>query len=332
MADKVSRKTKILDATAGTGIRGIRYLLEAKAKGITMLDMNASAYKEAKKNVTANKVKIKVINTSIQEFANTTRERFDFIDVDPFGGISPYVYDMMKISKDGTYLMLTSTDTAVLCGAHAEACMKLYGSKPMHNELCHEAGIRILINFVAGIAAQFNFGIRVMMSVSYAHYMRVFLKLEHGSANALATLKRTGYLHYCRKCGSRTWETRFIPKESKCIECGSDVSSAGRMWLGNLYDKAETKRMLGYFVERFPVSKEIAFMRTIDQEADLPFFYSIPETTRMMHIESVSPIEVIKRLKGKGYTATRTHFNSDAVKTDAGMDAVKKCIMSKRSK
>jgi tRNA (guanine26-N2/guanine27-N2)-dimethyltransferase len=84
----------------------------------------------------------------------------------------------MKIAGNGTELMVTATDTAVLCGADREACMRLYDSRPIHNELCHESGMRTMVGYIARTAAQFNFGIKVALSFSYMHYIRAFVRLE----------------------------------------------------------------------------------------------------------------------------------------------------------
>ena len=123
-----SKETSILDPTAATGIRGIRYYLETRSKDVTLLDINKKAAAIAKKNLAFNKVKARLLNKSIQEFANTTDERFDIIDLDPFGSIAPNLYDILKISKDGTYLTFSATDAAVLCGAHPKACLKIYAA------------------------------------------------------------------------------------------------------------------------------------------------------------------------------------------------------------
>ncbi len=172
--------SSIVDSTAATGIRGIRYYNESGSKKVVFLDMNRKAFASLKKNVVSNKVKGTVLNKSIQEFANTTKDKFDFIDLDPFGGVTPYIYDLMKMSRGGTYLMVTATDTAVLCGADYRACVRLYDARPMHNELCQEVALRLLIGYITRIAAQFNFGVEVVLSFSYLHYMRVFLRLRHG--------------------------------------------------------------------------------------------------------------------------------------------------------
>ncbi len=323
-----NKNSKILDATSGTGIRAIRYFLETKAKEITILDMNKDAYNSTKLNIKENKVKANALNESLQEFANKEKHQFDFIDVDPFGGLSPYIYDIMKMSRNGTILMLTATDTAVLCGAHESACIRIYGSKPMHNELCHETGIRILVNYVLGIAAQFNYGIEVLFSISYAHYMRIFIRLKYGSANSLASIKNTGYAYYCASCGFRKTEKRLLPKNTMCNCCKSEMMISGRMWLGSLYNANITAKMLAYFKKHYDET-ETSALEMIKNEADIPLFYSIPKTTRMMHTVSISPTEVISRLKELGYTATRTHFDYDSVKTNADINIIKNCINKK---
>ena len=84
-----TKKKRILDATAATGVRAIRYALEAGAKDVTLLDVNETAAKIAKKNIKFNHLKFEVLNRSIQEFASTHRSGFEIIDLDPFGSPAP---------------------------------------------------------------------------------------------------------------------------------------------------------------------------------------------------------------------------------------------------
>ncbi len=191
IAKLIYKGGEILDATAATGIRGIEYSAQLGAK-VTMLEINKTVYEELNENLKYNyengvikKENVQALNESFQRFANTTEKKFEIIDIDPFGGAAPYVYDAMKLVSDSSYLFVTATDVAVLCGAHRNACLKLYGAVPMHNEFCHEVGIRILLGYIAKIAAQFNYGIVPVISLYYAHYMRVFVRLEHGAKNIL---------------------------------------------------------------------------------------------------------------------------------------------------
>jgi tRNA (guanine26-N2/guanine27-N2)-dimethyltransferase len=317
------RDTRILDPTAATGIRGIRLYLETRAKDVTILDINKSAAAMARKNVRFNKVKAKVLNKSIQEFANTTKERFDVIDLDPFGSAAPYIYDLMKVSKDGTYLLATATDTAVLCGAHEKACVKAYDAKPLHNELCHEVGIRILLGYIARVAAQFNMGIEVVMSLSYLHYMKVFVRLEHGAEKSTESVRNLGYAYYCSNCGSRGIEKGMFPKRQKCDNCGHILMTAGKLWAANIQDKKSIRLMLDYFIKNKMSKDEIRILEMMYDEIDSPLYYSIPKTTRKMHIPSVSPLLVIEKLRKNGFSASRTHFDNSSVKTDALIGDVK---------
>jgi tRNA (guanine26-N2/guanine27-N2)-dimethyltransferase len=320
MQAKANKNSKVLDATGGTGIRGIRYMLESKANEVTILDMNPSAVRAIKANASLNDVKPKILKTSFQEFSNSSEEKFDFIDIDPFGGLHPYVYDAMKIAKGGTYLMLTATDTAVLCGAHKEACVRLYGAIPLHNELCHEAGIRILINYIIGIAAQFNFGIEVSIAVFQAHYFRIFIKLVHGSKSALESIGKCGYAVYCESC---KWRSSYIGiqySQTKCGNCGSKAKVSGRMWLGSLCNKKDAANLIRYFENNIQEKSEVAMMKRIGEEYDTPFFYSIPVITKSQKIPSVSPASIIEKLKARGYVATYTHFDPDGIKTNAGIN------------
>ncbi len=328
VAGVAGKSTKILDATTATGIRGIRYYLETESKDITLLDINEKAYEQAKKNASFNKVKAKVLNKSIQEFANTTNTGFEMIDLDPFGGISPYVYDLMKLCRDGTYFMLTATDGAVLCGAHTKACLKLYDAQPMHNELCQETGIRIMIGYVARVAAQFDYGIDVIMALSQAHYMRVFLKLKSGADAASDSVSKLGYAYYCGHCGTRYTNTGAIAKPpiACCEKSSSSTLVSGKMWLGRLYDK-DTVAKVRSAIEKADADKQgMRLLDTIIGEYDVPLHYSIPKTTKQMGVTAISPIDVMNALKKKGFEATRTQFGDSSLKTNASMEQIRKII------
>ncbi len=324
------KDTMILDPTSATGIRAIRFSLETKSKAITALDINKSVAKIAQRNVKFNKAKVKVLSQSIQEFANTTKERFSVIDLDPFGGSAPYIYDLMKILSDGGYLLVTATDTAVLCGAHEKACIKIYDAKPLHNELCQEAGVRILIGFIARVAAQFNYGIEVLFSLSHLHYMKVFIKVKHGAEVSTQSIKNLGYAHYCSKCGFRSLERGFFPNKTNCELCSSKLIIAGKLWAGRIQDKATLKIMLDYLIKNKMDKSEIKTISTIYNEPDAPLYYSISKLTKMLGVTSVSPALVIERLKKKGFEAERTNFDNYSVKTDATIKDLKGTITEKK--
>ena len=322
-----ARGTRILDPTAATGIRGIRYYKETNSEEVTLLEINESVSKITKKNLGFNKVKAKLLNQSIQEFANTAHETFDVIDLDPFGSVAPNLYDIMKLTHDGTYLFLTATDTAVLCGAQEKACLRIYDAKPMHNELCHEVGIRILLGYAARTAAQFNYGIKPIMSLSYAHYMRLFLKLESGANAAAASIKRLGYAHHCEKCGFRNTEQATFPKLQKCQLCGTYLETAGKLWAGQLQDREAIFETVRRFRESSTYGEAgLKTLETIAGESETPLYYSVPKLTKKLNIPAVSPNYLIERLRESRYEATRTHFDSSSIRTNADIQKINKIL------
>lgn len=335
IAGIANKKTKIIDTTSATGLRGIRYYLETSSKDITFLEINKKVFSSLKKNIRFNKIKAKTLNQSIQEFSNNYTDKFDVIDLDPFGGVTPYIYDLMKLAQGDTYLLVTATDAAVLCGADYKACVRLYDARPMHNELCKEVGLRILIGYIARIAAQFNFGMEVTLSFSYLHYMRVFVRLEHGSANALESIKKLGYAYYCSKCGYRSMKSSFFPAMGNCKNCGKELEIAGKLWAANLYQKNRLYEMLDHMTldYREGNSKEhnyspggIHFLRELTNEIDIPLYYSIPKLTRKLGVGAVSDKKVLEALRKKGFLVSRTHLEKSAIKTNAGIEDILKCI------
>ncbi len=309
----------LLDATAATGVRAIRYYKECGIGSATAIDINKNAYKLCRKNILLNNVDVDCKNVSIQEFANNSDEKFDIIDLDPFGSPAPDIYDLMKISKDGTVLMATATDTAVLCGAHSAACLKQYNSKPLHNELCKEVGIRILMCYISRIAAQFNFGSVPLMCISDMHYMRVFIKLESGAKNAYGAVRLGGIGTFCHSCGRFDFKRGVSPLIGNvCADCSSEVEGFGPLWLGNLYDKG-----LSLKVAKAQGSR---LAECISKEFDTPLFYSVPKMTKRLGLSSISHYKVIEALSDLGYTATATQFDDNGIKTNATAKEVSKCI------
>lgn len=315
----------LLDCTSATGIRGIRYALEAGAKEPVLLDINRDACRAASANLKKNRVKGQVLNINLQEFANTDGRKFDIIDLDPFGSPVPYVYDLMKVGSGDTVFMVTATDTAVLCGAHPAACVKLYGAKPLHSELCQEAGVRILLGFMLRTAMQFNSGIEPLLSMADMHYMRVFLRLKKGAEAAAASSRELGFGAFCTTCGRFDYAKGIAPRvDNKCGFCGATMELFGPLWLGKLQDMELLQRMQNGAEKYADGAKEL--IDKIHGELDIPFFYSIPKVTKRLGIGSVSPALVMKELKAKRHHVSVTHFRVDSLKTDASLDDVIKAV------
>jgi tRNA (guanine26-N2/guanine27-N2)-dimethyltransferase len=158
----LKKDAAVLDLLSATGVRAIRFAKEVGLRNVFANDANPTAAKLIRKNAAHNKVKLKVFNLRAHEllarkYQLNKKIYFDYIDIDPFGTPVPFLDAAVKaLVPNGGILAVTATDTANLCGVNVNACRRIYQSTPMHNELMHEIGIRILLKKVIEAGAQVN--------------------------------------------------------------------------------------------------------------------------------------------------------------------------------
>lgn len=318
---------KIVDATAATGIRGIRYKIENVNVGeVFFVDLRKDAVAACRRNARHNGLKgAGFFAGPFEKFAVENRG-FGLIEIDPFGTPVPFLYDAARASKDGTVLSITATDMAVLCGAHPKACLKNYQAKPLNNEYCHEVAARILIGKIVRTASEFNFGILPLLALSHLHYLKIFVRLEEGAERAVESIKSLGFVAHCRKCLGREWRkgvANSLP--GRCPECGGRREFAGPVWLGELHDGRLLERMgklngkRGYANEK-RIGKFIALMR--GEIRMPPFYYDLHALCSKMKCRAAKPEEVMERLGKRGFKAVPTHFRFNSIKTDAPLGKI----------
>ncbi|HVA83160.1 MAG TPA: hypothetical protein VNF06_03285, partial [Candidatus Aquilonibacter sp.] len=185
--------------------------------------------------------------------------------------------------------------------------------------------VRILINYITKVAAQFNFGISVKLAIANLHYVRIFIVLEHGAKEALESVKQTGFGEFCSNCRNFSLSRGVAPQLSgRCKNCNSQTYFFGPLWLGSIIDRqvvGEMKRIMPKEIEQ----GARGLIEKLDGELDLPFFYSVSKITRQLKVGSVSKAKVMKKLAGK-YSVSQTHFEQDGIKTDAGIKTVTAAI------
>ena len=233
---------------AATGIRGIRFLLELKKSKIMNLSFNdksSEAVKLIKSNLKLNKIKlnkkIKISGLDANLFILNSKG-FDYIDIDPFGSPNFLLDSAVKrLAREGI-LAVTATDTSALCGTYKNACLRKYSGKPLRNEFCHELGLRILIFKIQTISAQHDKALMPIFSYSREHYFRAFFECIKGKKKVDEIMKNHGYILYCKKCLFRK-NADSIFNDEKCPLCKSKLDYAGKLWLGQLWDKKLATKM-----------------------------------------------------------------------------------------
>ena len=317
-------EVSVCDGFAATGMRGIRYKLECpNVKKVTFVEVNAAVAKICRKNAKSNKIKANVVNKDIREFLQDKQIKFDVIDLDPFGTPAIYIYDAISAlsrNKESSYLFATATDTAVLCGAHRHACQKTYNAASLNTSFCHELGIRILLGFIARIAAQFNLGMVPLLSYSHGHFMRVHVKLLRGDVHAYPSVSQMGYTYYCPDC--HVIRSFFANDKVKlggiCKDCKWTL--LGPLWLGQLHDN----QMLLALAKKSADYKEL--FSTMLKENPFLYYYDMHELAGRLK-KSPGKIEaVIHKIRIRGYDASRTHFSPLGIKTNMPLKELEEMV------
>lgn len=323
----IKKDISIVDGFSATGVRGLRYLTENKnVRNAFFVDVNKNAIKLTKQNLKISKLKGTVIEG---DFNQRIRElKADLIEIDPFGTPVPYLYDSIRSLKyrKEAYSSITATDVAVLCGPHSNACLKNYHSKSLNNEFTHETGLRILLKRISETLTEFNFGLIPLFSLSDQHYLKVFAKIKRGDKYSLNSVKNIGFVSFCNSCGERSFGTVV----QKTCKCRTKLNCAGPLWIGELHNEKFLKEMKSLNKKRNYKHKE-----KINKILDLmlnennypPYFYDLHQLSRIGKKKYIPKIsDAIGKLKENGFSAAKTHFSPNSIKTNAKLREIMKIL------
>jgi tRNA (guanine26-N2/guanine27-N2)-dimethyltransferase len=323
----VNREISICEPLTSTGIRGIRFAAEIHGvKNVLISDINESAFNLAKHNVHLNGLQERVTvqwkdANCLLSCHGAPHERFDVVDVDPFGSPVPYLDSAIRALRDNGLSAVTATDLAPLCGVHSKACVRKYGGKPLRTEYCHELAVRLLAGCIATLTAKHEIGIRVVFSHCTDHYIRVYAKIDYGAKKADASVKNLGYVLHCFNCLHReTAKAPFTKNIEKCPECGSKMDYSGPLWLERIFDRKFCELMAKENMHMaFRNSGKITKLFSLTKaEAEAPAtYYVLDKISDKLALPVPSVDAMLQTLRDSGFQAFPTHFNSRGVRTDA---------------
>ena len=344
-------KLNIVTTMAASGISAIRMLLECeKKKKMVINDINPLAIDLINKNLKLNdlpresqeiSVTRKDANYLCNEFANkklTHPQQFqsipNIISIDPFGSPNLYLDAAFKaiIPWDGL-LCVTATDTAVLFGVKPKACRRKYMSRPLHNEFCKEVGTRILLYLISRIANLNDMGVLPLLTFYSNHFIRVFLLTLNKKKEIFNHIKTYGYIFYCDKCGHRfTTDSNILNKPKRCELCDNPLQKyAGPLWTGELHDKDFIEELLSLnSTSEFKIKKrvETTLQFCLEECAMPPFYYNIHKICKELHRATVPSMDLLlKEIKKRGYSASRTNFDFTSIKTNMNIEELKRLML-----
>lgn len=333
--EEIDREINICDVFGGSGIRALRYKKEINGVNeVAVNDISSLAIEYTLANAIVNELDIEIHQKEANIMLREHRGEFDVVDIDPFGTPSYFVDSGGYSLKKDSLLCITATDTSALCGTYKEPCIRKYNAKPYKSEYCHENGVRILAGFVALTLAKYKKYIEIKLSHSTEHYMRLYIKVNKGSAATDNSLEENiGHIGHCKKCLYRQsfkGLTTSIPEI--CPICEEKLAIAGPLWIGKIQNHDFIAKMIKNCEEKIKhLNTEKQVLKLLNSclnEANAPItFYDIHVICRNLKISAPKLANVLTNLEKEGFIAIKTHFNPIGVKTDAGIEDVKRIVI-----
>ncbi|CAN6565298.1 unnamed protein product [Malus baccata var. baccata] len=320
-------KLRVLAALCGCGIRSVRYLVEVEADFVLENDAN----EENRKVITENLSQVESGSGDEARWAVSLtdanrvmtecylkRDFFDLIDIDSFGSDSSFLRSSFNALKLNGLLYVTSTDGLWSDGHRPQQTLAAYGAYVQPMPYSNELGLRMLIGGAVREASVLGYRVTPLFSY-YSYHGPIFRVMLQANRGKLPDNKHYGFIGYCNSCGSS--------KEYSWAELGRIIVS-GPLWTGPLHDTACITEMLSLAEEWGWAGSETGtdldkLLNQMVAESDpkLPFGHiKLDEVASRAKVNSPTLRAVVSALQEEGYAVSRSHIESNAIKTNCPME------------
>jgi tRNA (guanine26-N2/guanine27-N2)-dimethyltransferase len=200
----------------------------------------------------------------------------------------PFI-DMALLS--GKILGISATDTATLGGRNRRIERRYLANVKSTAPLVHEIGVRVLLGYVARMAARYDRGIEPIISIWRGHFYRIYVRVLRGAGKAKRSLEKVSTSQY-----------------------------GGPMWMGELHDFDFLKS--ANIPEWLPTKELMKKYLEIWRHERGFLFYHLPSISRELHVSTPSPLKIIDELQSMGYEASRTQFSPQGVRSSAPLQVI----------
>lgn len=186
---------RVLEGLAASGLRSIRFAREVPGlRSVVANDASARAVALIRRNVQLNEVAHLVQPSQadarmLMYQHQKASERFDVIDLDPYGSPASFLDAAVQAVSEGGLLCVTCTDMAVLAGNSGETCYSKYGAMALKSRACHEMALRTVLHSLDLRANCYQRFVVPLLSISADFYVRVFVRVFTGQAKVKASAR-----------------------------------------------------------------------------------------------------------------------------------------------
>uniref|UniRef100_A0A4W4HAA6 tRNA (guanine(26)-N(2))-dimethyltransferase n=1 Tax=Electrophorus electricus TaxID=8005 RepID=A0A4W4HAA6_ELEEL len=344
VGERCEEGLRVLEGLAASGLRSIRFALEVPGlKSVTANDCSAKAVALIARNTQHNGVSHLVQASQrdasmVMYEARGRNERYDVIDLDPYGSPSPFLDAAVQAVSEGGLLCVTCTDMAVMAGNNGETCYSKYGSVSIKSKYCHEMALRIILHSLDERANVYQRYVEPLLSVSVDFYIRVFVRVRTGQAKVKNSASKQALVYNCVGCGAfhlqRMGKSMCQGKHMKysaatgppvgvsCEHCGQRHQLGGPIWAEPIHNMEFVQKVLAAVSgnpSRFGTSKRIeGILSMITEELeDVPLYSTLDHLSSTLHCNTPSMLLFRSALLHAGYRVSLSHACKNAVKTDA---------------
>uniref|UniRef100_A0A8C9YSC1 tRNA (guanine(26)-N(2))-dimethyltransferase n=1 Tax=Sander lucioperca TaxID=283035 RepID=A0A8C9YSC1_SANLU len=349
VGEKCERGLRVLEGLAASGLRSVRFALEVPGlQSVTANDFSTKAAALIARNAQYNGVS-HLLEASCRDASmlmyemRGKKERFDVIDLDPYGSPASFLDAAVQAVSEGGLLCVTCTDMAVMAGNSGETCYSKYGSVSIKAKYCHEMALRIILHSLDQRAGVYQRYIQPLLSVSVDFYIRVFVRVFTGQATVKNSASKQALVYNCVGCGSfhlqrmgrRTSNGKHMkyspaagpPVGPECEHCGQRHQLGGPIWAEPIYDLAFVQKVLSAVSgnpSRFGTSKRIEGMLSMVTEEleDVPLYYTMDSLSSTIHCSTPPLLQFKSALLHAGHRVSLSHACKNAIKTDAPPAAI----------
>lgn len=315
-----------LEGLSGIGARGLRVANELEIENIVINDLNPTALKIAEYSANLNNVKnIEFSEKEVCRFlSNYSKKgkRGSIVDIDPFGSPAAFFDCGIRATMHGGIFSTAATDLQVLNGLFQDACKRKYGGIPVRTEYGNEIAIRLILGCLRMVAARLGVKIIPLFVESDMHYYRTYVKVM----NRPDQQKNLGYVLHCKNCGHREVT---LEREQECKLCKSNISIAGPLWIGEIFDKEFVQNMISE-IPNLEVDKvcEKILSKCIE-EAEMPgTYFTLDEIASKMKSSPPKLENAISSLQKNNFVASPTSFSPTGFRTDAKINEIIKIFQA----
>ncbi|XP_029283194.1 LOW QUALITY PROTEIN: tRNA (guanine(26)-N(2))-dimethyltransferase [Cottoperca gobio] len=344
VGEKCERGLRVLEGLAASGLRSVRFALEVPGlQSVTANDFSTKAAALIARNAEYNGVG-HLLRASCRDASmlmyemRGKKERYDVIDLDPYGSPSSFLDAAVQAVSEGGLLCITCTDMAVMAGNSGETCYSKYGSVSIKAKYCHEMALRIILHSLDQRAGVYQRYIRPLLSVSVDFYIRVFVRVFTGQATVKNSASKQALVYNCVGCGSfhlqrlgrRTNNGKHMkysaatgpPVGPECDLCGQRHQLGGPIWAEPIHDLAFVQKVLSAVSgnpSRFGTSKRIEGMLSMVTEEleDAPLYYTVDSLSSTIHCNTPPLLQFRSALLHAGHKVSLSHACKNAIKTSA---------------